>query len=173
MIFYMKEQLLEQIKKAPHENLLGGWIMVLFGAFLLGVAAFNSIPKLRAYSWVSGTAQVTATDMYERTGRNHDWCGRISYTYIVNGNAYKSRNLTTSIISDVGCRLDTAEVTAGLAKLPPGASIHIFYDPTAPEKVAIVRESLKWHDAFFAIFAGLTLALGSYCIVQARQVRRQ
>jgi hypothetical protein len=170
--FRWKEKLLEDIKKSPHENQLGGWLIVLLGFFLLGMAAFDSVPKLRAYRWVSGMAQVTATDMYERTVRSHDWCGRISYTYIVNGNTYKSRNLSTSIISDVGCRRDKAQVTARLAKLPPGASIRIFYDPTAPEKVAIVRESLKWHDGFFALFAGLTLVLGSYCIVQARRVLR-
>jgi hypothetical protein len=58
------------------------------------------------------------------------------------------------------------------ASRPGGRSIHIFYDPTATERVAIVRESLKWHDAFFAMAAGLTLAFGSYSIAQARQLLR-
>lgn len=103
MRLHWKKVLLEAIEKAPHENLLGGWLVVLLGLIILGIAAFDTVPKLRTYHWVSGTAQVTATDIYERTGRSHDWCGRVSYTYVVNGRTYRSRNLTSSIISDEGC----------------------------------------------------------------------
>ncbi|RZT10121.1 Protein of unknown function [Duganella sp. CF402] len=173
MRFHWEKELLEAIKKAPRENLLGGWLVVLLGLFILGISAFDTVPKLRTYRWVSGIAQVTATDVYERTGRNHGWCGRVSYTYVVDGRTYKSRNLTSAIISDEGCHRDKAQVTAGLAKFAPGADIRIFYDPAAPARVAIVREELKWHDGFFALLAVLTLALGGSCIVQARRVLRR
>lgn len=172
MKFDWKEELVEAIKKAPHENLLGGWLMLLLGLFILGIAVLDSVPKLRADRWVEGTALVATANMYQRTGKSHAWCGRVSYTYVVDSRTYRSSNQTSSIISDVGCDLDKAKVTARLAILPAGAVIRIFYDPTAPERVAIVREGLKWHDFFFLLLAIVPLALGTYCILQARRILR-
>lgn len=160
----------QSIAKAPHENLLGGWIMLLFGLFIAGIAALDSVPKLRAYGWVAGSALVTATDIYERTGRGHGWCGRVSYTYTVNGRNYKSRSMSSSLITDVGCKPDKAKVTARLARLPVGSAIRIFYDPKAPERVAMVRERLQWHDCLFWLMALVALAIGGYCIAVTRSV---
>jgi hypothetical protein len=168
-----KTQLLETIKKSPQENLLGGWLILFLGVFILSVAAFDSVPKLRAYHWVDGTALVVATDMYQRTRQSHAWCGRVSYTYIVNGRSYKGSGLSSSIISDVGCDLEKTVVTARLASMPAGSIIKIYYDPTAPERVAMVREGLKWHDFFFLLLGIMSLTLGGYCIVQTRRILRQ
>jgi hypothetical protein len=171
--FKWREKLLEDIGKAPHETLLSSWLILLLGLFILGIAALDSVPKLRAYHWVAGEARVVSTDMYQRTGKSHSWCGRISYTYLVGGRSYKSRELTSSIISDKGCHLDKARVTAWLASRPAGAVIRIFYDPAAPERAAIVRERLKWHDFLFWLMALSVLAFSVYCIVQARRVLRR
>lgn len=146
---------------------------MFLGVFILSVAAFDSAPKLRAYHWVDGTALVAATDMYQRTGRSRAWCGRVSYTYIVNGRNYKSSNLSSSFISDVGCNLEKTVVTARLATMPAGSTIKIYYDPTVPERVAMVREGLKWHDFFFLLLGIMLLTLSGYCIVQARRILRQ
>jgi hypothetical protein len=171
--FRWREELLEAIRKSPHESLLSGWLVLLLGVFILGVAAFTSVPKLRAYRWVDGTALVAATDIYQRTGKSHDWCGRLSYTYIVDGHTYSSRNVSPSFITDVGCDLDKAKVAAWLTTLPAGAVIRIFYDPASPARAALVREGLKWHDFFFLLLAIACLAMSSYCIVQAKRVLRQ
>ncbi|MBV7535006.1 DUF3592 domain-containing protein [Duganella sp. sic0402] len=173
MKFKWQEKLLEEIGKAPHETLLSSWLSLLLGLFILGIAALDSVPKLRAYHWVAGEARVVSTDMYQRSGRSHSWCGRIRYAYLVDGRSYKSRELTSSIISDQGCHLDKARVAAWLAARPAGTSIRIFYDPAAPERAAIVREGLKWHDFLFWLMAIFVLAFSAYCIVHARRVLRR
>lgn len=168
----MRQKFLELIEKSPHENLLGGWLILLLGLFILGIAALDSVPKLRAYGWVEGFGRVMATDMYQRTGRSHAWCGRVTYTYTVGARTYKSRNLSSSLISDMGCNSDKAQVVSQLASLPVGAVIRIFYDPAAPERVAIRRESLKWHDFFFWLLSSVLISVGVYTIVQARRIIR-
>lgn len=173
MRFRWREQLLEAIRKSPHESLLSGWLVLLLGVFILGVAAFTSVPKLRAYHWVGGTALVATADIYQRTGKKHDWCGRLRYTYIVDGRTYSSRNVSPSFITDVGCDLDKAKVAAWLTTLPAGSVIRIFYDPASPGSAALVREGLKWHDFFFPLLSIACLAMGSYYIVQARRALRQ
>lgn len=168
----MRQKFLEAIEKSPHENLLGGWLILLLGLFILSIAALDSVPKLRVYDWVEGVGRVVATDMYQRTGRSRAWCGRVTYTYIVEGRTYKSRNLSSSLISDMGCNIDKAQVTAQLANMPVGGDIRIFYDAAAPERVAIRREGLKWHDFFFWLLAGALISVGFYTIVQTRRILR-
>lgn len=167
-----KQQFLESIKKSPNENLLGGWLILLLGLFILSIAALDSVPKLRAYGWVEGAGRVAATDMYQRTGRSRAWCGRVTYTYIVDGRTYKSRNLSSALISDMGCNIDKAQVMSHLAALPVGAVISIFYDSEVPERVAMRREGLKWHDFFFWLLAIVPISVGVYSIVHARRMLR-
>lgn len=168
----MRKKFLESIEKSPHENLLGGWLILLLGLFILSIAVLDSVPKLRAYDWVEGAGRVAATDIYQRTGRSHAWCGRVTYTYIVDARNYKSQNLSSSLISDMGCDIDKARVISQLATLPIGSVIRIFYDAGAPERVAIRREGLEWHDFFFWFLTSALISVGVYTIVQARRIIR-
>jgi hypothetical protein len=169
-MFAWRQRLLFAIKKSPHENLLGGWLMSLLGMFILSIAALDTFSKMRAYGWVEGVAQVAAINIYQRTGRKQDWCGRVSYTYIVDGRIFYSRSQSASLISDVGCNINKVVVMTHLAAVPVGSSIRIFYDEHAPDRVSITRESLKWHDFFFWLLAMLPMSIGIYSIVQARRI---
>lgn len=168
----MSEQFLQSIKRSSRKNLAGGWALLLLGIFLSSIAALDSVPKLRAYGWVEGSGRVAATDIYQRTGRSHAWCGRVTYTYIVDGKTYKSRNQSSALISDIGCNIQKTHVMTRLASVHVGAVIRIFYDAETPQRVAIWREGLKWHDFFFWVLAILPISVGTYSILQARCIRR-
>lgn len=149
-----------------------GWFFLLL-AIPLGFFAFKrSVDKCVSRSWPVTQAQVLGADMYKRS-RSGDWCLRLRYRYVIDGEAFSSRKLASSFMSNAGCDQDKSVIDARRERLQPGAALRVRYDPADPGRSLVYLEDLDFSDYFFNGLALVLFASGIKALRDAAALRRQ
>lgn len=149
-----------------------GWCFLLL-AIPLGFFAFKrSVDRCVSRSWPVTQAQVLSADMYKRS-RSGDWCVRLRYRYVIDGEAFSSRKLASSFISSAGCDHDKGVIDARRERLQPGAAIRVRYDPADPGRSLVYLDDLDFSDYFFNGLALLLFVSGIKALREAASLHQE
>lgn len=128
--------------------------------------------KLASASWPKTQAEVLASGMY-RQPKSGKWCVNLQYRYVVDGNEFISRRISTSQLGETGCDSDRKLIAARLERYPPGARIKIRYLPANPGTAIVYVAEPDLFDFFFPALTIVLAAGGAWTLGEAKRQRKQ
>lgn len=153
----------------PQFTKLFAWFFILTALPIGLYTLTRTYDKLASASWPKAQAEILASDMY-RQSKSGQWCVSLQYRYVVDGNEFISRRMSTSQFGETGCDADRKLIAARLERYRPGARIKIRYLPADPGKAIVYVREL---DAFDFFFPALTIVLAAGGIKTLGEAKRQ